>query len=163
MEFEPKTFCGYLPVQYLMPTGAVTTDIVKGEPCIQLEVSFQKPTPAAGGNRISGLISVTALLDTGASWNFVDQALVAQAKSSAIETLMNHGVVGSSMITNHEVVFHFRLPSGNLIHRTGAGTIDLSSRQIPWRVILGRKFLQTTKFTYGHTGLKSIGIYAGAR
>ena len=154
---EPFTLRGVIPVRYLLPSGLVTADTIKGEPCIQLKVSFQKPTPVQGGFWVGGLIPVIALIDTGAEWNLVDKTLVALHGSPAIETLVNHGIVGSALITNHAVTLH--LAEASMNHQTGAATVDLSGRAVPWQMILGRKFLQIARFTYDHAaGIKEIGI-----
>ncbi|QOZ66578.1 hypothetical protein WN72_09470 [Bradyrhizobium arachidis] len=117
--------------------------------CIEIGVSFQPPTQVQGG--AAGITKVKALIDTGSQWNLIDEDLIKAHNPPVLERLMNHGVARSAIMTNHRVWFMLYSGVGNMLHETGAGGINLSGRMSPWRVILGRKFLQGARFTYDST------------
>jgi|SRR5450759_563342 hypothetical protein len=146
-----------VPVHWLSPDGSQSSHPVNGEPCIKVGISFQSPVAEGKQLRLNAITWAYALLDTGAQWNLVEEKLVHERQSPALETLTNHGATGSATITNHAVALFLKGTPDDLIHNTGAGTIDLSARKVPWRMILGRKFLQTTRFSYNSTqGIKEI-------
>jgi hypothetical protein len=151
-----------LRVRRLLPTGQETDHPFNGEPCINIGVSFQKAKSTPQGSLLENITQVVALIDTGAQWNLIDEDLVKASASPVLETLTNHGAVGSSVITNHAVSLMFYGDTANLLHETGAGTISLKSRTVPWRIILGRKFLQSTRFEYDRVhGIREIEIFGG--
>jgi hypothetical protein len=138
-----------LPVLNLLPGGIVSDHPFNGEPCINVGVSFQKAKATHRGSLLENITQIFALIDTGAQWNLVDEELVKQNNSPILETLTNQSAVGSATITNHALSLMLYGAGGvNLLHETGAGTIDLRGRHVPYRMILGRKFLQATRFNY---------------
>lgn len=152
-----------LSVEWLLPTGEPTDHPFNGEPCVSVGISFEKPTPhESGGALLTGIKHIKALIDTGAQWNMIDCTLVQEAGSKPVETVMSYGVNGSSIITNHEISMMFFGKDSNMLHKTGAGTLDLRGRTVPYRMILGRKFLQMTRFRYdGVRGIKEIEVIHG--
>jgi len=151
-----------LTVRRLLPNGEETEHPVHGEPCVNIGVSFEKAKQTPEGALLGGITQVIALIDTGAQWNLIDSDMVRASGSPALETLVNHGAAGSAMITNHSISLMLYGTSGNMLHNTGAGTIDLKGRTVPWRMILGRKFLQMTRFTYnGVEGIAEIEMLPG--
>jgi hypothetical protein len=151
-----------LPVLRLLPTGQETDHPFNGEPCINVGVSFQKAKSTPQGALLENITQVIALIDTGAQWNLIDEDLVKASASPIMEILTNHGAVGSSVITNHAISLMLFGTTANLLHETGAGTINLKGRTVPWRMILGRKFLQGTRFEYDNVkGIGEIEIFAG--
>lgn len=144
-------------MKWLSPTGSETLHPIDGQPCLYIGVSFKESETREGGHFLPGITWVYALIDTGAQWNLVDERLVKENNSPSLESLRNEGVTGSEMITNHAVAFFLRGEPDSMIHSTGAGTVDLSRRKVPWRVILGRKFLQLCHFSYdGTQGIREL-------
>lgn len=161
MSEPPKSL--KVPVEWLLHDGRPTAHPFDGAPCIELGVSFRPPTQVAGGAILNGITKVKALIDTGAQWNLVDEELVRAHNPPVLDRLVNHGVAGSAIMTNHPVWFMIYSGAGNMMHGTGAGTISLKGKPSPWRVILGRKFLQGARFAYdGAAGIRELEILVNA-
>ncbi|MET4206868.1 hypothetical protein [Bradyrhizobium sp. LA2.1] len=147
-------------VEWLLHDGRKTDHPFDGQPCIELGVSFQPPTQVPGGAVLNGITRVKALIDTGSQWNLIDEELIRAHNPPVLDRLINQGVAGSAMMTSHRIWMMLYSGAGNMMHETGAGGINLSGRNSPWRVILGRKFLQATRFTYdGATGIRELEIF----
>ena len=146
-----------IPVASLDENGTPSSSPFKVAPCISIRYSFEKPILKEDGvYTISGLNRVWALIDTGADYNMLDDNLL-QNNIYPIQNVVTHGVNGASTSLNYEITLH---PDGSShFHRTGVLSMPHRPDR-PWRMILGRKFLQCTKFTYdADKGIQSLEFF----
>lgn len=99
---------------------------------------------------------VWALIDTGAEYNLLDECLF-QEHIVPIQDVITHGVNGTTTSQNYEITLH--PDNASSFHITGV--LSMPHRlDRPWRMILGRKFLQCTKFTYdAHNGIQNLDFF----
>ena len=146
-----------IAVVKLMSDGTLTTDPWRGAPCIRVAYTFEEPRQKPGGGlTIDGLKTTWALLDTGADWNVIDETLV-PASARFVESLFSEGVTGGQHVANHHVTFH--IPEADMFHQTGIHTMQARPGRA-YGIILGRKFLQMTRFRYeGHLGIVGLEFF----
>lgn len=146
-----------IQVVKVMPNGTLTSDPWRGAPCIRLAYTFEEPCKGPDGRlSIDGLKTAWALLDTGADWNVIDETLVPPS-ARFVEHLFSEGVTGGQNVANHHVTFH--IPEADMFHQTGVHTMQHRPSR-PYGLILGRKFLQMTRFRYeGHLGIVSLQFF----
>lgn len=147
----------FIQVSNLLPDGSITSDPYAGAPCIRLRYTFQQPIQKAeGGLTVGGVRTAWALLDTGADWNLIDETLV-PPDALFVEHIVSKGVTGSLRARNYHVTFH--IPEADMFHQTGIHTMGAEPGR-PFAVILGRKFLQSTRFRYdGHLGIVDLEFF----
>lgn len=145
MATKPTKTAGqdFIPVVLLGPDGQPTSGHF-GIPCIQIRYTFTQPVQTAAGFQCTNLRTVWALLDTGADWNLIHEDLLPQSYP-ILDQLTNTGIGGSVPTTNHGVWMY--LDPIEIIHTTGIMTMKRTGMP-PYDLILGRKFLQCTRFTY---------------
>jgi hypothetical protein len=132
-----------MPVTLLDASGGITTGHA-GLPCIRLRYSFRPPEIVGNETRLYELRDAWALLDTGADWNLIYADLI-PTDNPAIDRVISRGIGGKEHVNNHRVWFHF--DSIDLSQATGIMAMKRGAYS-PYDLILGRKFLQTTRFVY---------------
>lgn len=142
-EMTDTTGRDFIPVVLLGKDGRPTSGHF-GIPCIQIRYTFSKPVQTDVGIQCTDLRSVWALLDTGADWNLIHEDLIPHSYP-IIDQLTNTGIGGSVPTTNHQV--WFMVDPTDMVHATGIMSMKRLGAP-PYDLILGRKFLQCTRFTY---------------
>lgn len=132
-----------MPIINLNNQGVVVNTF-HGAPCVRVAYSFEKPTISANGrHELTGLKRCLALIDTGADWNCIHEDLI-PPHATAIEEIVNEGVGGLHKAKNYAFTLH---PDGvDCFH--SAGVISMPRTARPFDIILGRKFLQCTRFVW---------------
>jgi hypothetical protein len=141
-----------MPVHKLDAFGQETNSF-RGAPCIDLSYSFNHAVPRDGGIYIDGLRQIRALLDTGADTNLLDSNLF-PSHVHPVEHIISVGVTGQETAANYDVTLYLR--EFDLVQTTGVLAMKPQVSR-PFQMILGRKFLQTTRFVFdGRRGLSEL-------
>jgi hypothetical protein len=147
-----------IPVTRLGLDGLPSSDPVGGAPCIQVRFSLRAVEAVPGGYRINGMHETWALLDTGADFNVIGREYLADARFND-QVVTSNGLNGAHQSRSFPVTFDL----GGEFHTTGA-LEGAPGWVCPWRVILGRKFLQMTRFHWdGEAGIRSIEFFNNPR
>lgn len=143
-----------IPVQRRLPNGQATDHPFLGQPCIEIGFSFNTPTKLEDRNlKLTGLKYRWALLDTGADFNLISEDLIPHG-AKCVQDVQNNGVTGTVQARVYEITFHIR--EKNIFHQTGCSSMPYRENR-GFDIILGRKFLQCTRFTYEfHHGIQAI-------
>lgn len=134
-----------IPVIKIDNNGQQVSSSHYGAPCILMRYSFQPMVNRPGGGAtLEGIHSTLALLDTGADHNLICESLI-PSTAVCVEQVHNSGVTGSRMCANYQITLH--IPQADMMHATGVIALEPSSTR-PYKIILGRKFLQMTRFVW---------------
>ena len=134
-----------IPVLKIDDDGNQVSSSHHGAPCVMMRYSFQSMVEKPGGGvSLDGIHSALALLDTGADHNLICESLI-PSTAACVEQVRNSGVTGWRMCANYRVTLH--IPEADMMHATGVIAMEPCSTR-PYKMILGRKFLQMTRFAW---------------
>lgn len=149
-----------IPVVSLLPNGSETTDTVAGKPCVRMGLTFQ--FSESGSYQIADISHLNGHIDTGCDFTVIDEALLIGRNSPIIKEITITTLHATSVLPVHRATLFFFGPNQNLAQETEFVAAPISADE-PYRIILGRSFLQQASFIYnGDKGISKIAIGSSA-
>lgn len=141
-----------IEVFYLTNSGERTTDVVNGQPCVNLYIGYDEDCAAKRIRHPRETIPVVGLIDTGAQGIVCDDGIIARLNSYTTRSTETRSANGIHITYGWASQIHF--PEIPWTIRAEVFSSPLRAQGHPYDILIGRDLLSWCTFTW--SDLKGI-------